>query len=115
VPSEISQASTEFRSTGRISTTRMRPSTVARPGLASDPMDVTPDVSWPGPGARLASSPAAARGGADRGHPDGGPPSAPCLAATSASPDLTFPSALLSAASLAAWRSWSTRTRLSTS
>jgi hypothetical protein len=115
VPSEISQASTEFRSTGRISTTRMRPSTVARPGLASDPMGVMPGDSWPEPGAWPAFAPARARGGADRGHPDGGPPSAPCLSATSASPDLMFSPALVSAASLAAWRSWSTRTRLSTS
>ena len=42
VPSDISQASTEFRSTGLISTTRMRPSTVARPGWVSEPIGVMP-------------------------------------------------------------------------
>jgi hypothetical protein len=41
VASETSQASTEFRSTGLISTTRMRPSTVYRPGLVSEPIGVT--------------------------------------------------------------------------
>ena len=45
MPSEISQASTVFRSTGRISTTLMRPSTVTRPGLVSAPMGVTPGVT----------------------------------------------------------------------
>ncbi len=40
--SEISQASTEFRSTGRISTTRTRPSTVARPGWCMEPIGLTP-------------------------------------------------------------------------
>ena len=50
MPSDISQASTEFRSTGLISTTWMRPSAVARPGLVSAPMGMTPsaaaDSSW---------------------------------------------------------------------
>src|ERR1700748_770860 len=42
VPSEISQASTESRSTGLISTTRILPSTTARPGLVSDPIELIP-------------------------------------------------------------------------
>src|SRR6185437_7646211 len=42
VESQISQASTEFRSTERISTTRTRPSTVALPGWWIEPIGVTP-------------------------------------------------------------------------
>ena len=39
--SQISQASTEFRSTERISTTRTRPSTVTLPGWWIEPIGVT--------------------------------------------------------------------------
>ena len=40
--SEISQASTEFRSTDLTSTTRTRPSTTVRPGWRIEPIGVTP-------------------------------------------------------------------------
>ena len=38
----MSMASTVLRSTGRISTARTRPSTVARPGRTSEPIGFTP-------------------------------------------------------------------------
>ena len=138
VPSDISQASTEFRSTGLISTIRMRPSTVARPGWVSEPIGVTPAAAaaasaaasaeaerWPlaSPGTRPLTRPRALGAGSGAGVPAPGgsvvPGSAaePCLAATSVSRDVTRRSAVSSvaAATLAAWRSASTRTRLSTS
>jgi len=87
VPSEISAASTEFRSTGRISTTRTRPSTVARPGLVSAPMGVIPGSAVNSPWSEAAAS--AERWPFFGGHPGCGPAAAPCWAATSASPDLT--------------------------
>ena len=47
--SEISQASTELRSTERISTTRTRPSTVALPGWCRVPIGATPGPPAAGP------------------------------------------------------------------
>ena len=50
VASEISQASTELRSTGRISITRTWPSTAARPGFVNEPIKLAPaDVVMPSP------------------------------------------------------------------
>jgi hypothetical protein len=98
VPSDSSHARTEFRCTGLISTSRMRPSTVNRPGLVSEPIGVTPTASSRLSGVAV-SGVAATR-----------------LAMTCASGSTGSARFVASVSTdLVAWRSFSTRTRLSTS